>query len=138
MNKQLRAAIALSLSALAGVAGAQGIYRCGDSYSQKPCAGGRLVETEDARSAAQRSQTAQAALRDAKAADAMEQARLKEEAKPAQVYIPAAKAADTAKTTSALKKPAEFKASAPAKPGEIPKTTKKKAAKKQSQPKKAA
>ena len=79
-------------------AAAQNIYRCGDSYSQRPCPGGTMVDAEDERSAVQRSQTSLAAQRDAKTADAMEKARLKEEAKPVPAaYIPP-KAQATEKT----------------------------------------
>src|SRR4051812_8948856 len=117
-------------------AAAQNIYRCGDSYSQRPCPGGTVVEAEDERSAAQRAQTSQAAQRDAKTADAMEKARLKEGAKPAgSVYIPAKAETladapeNTINPTAArkAKKPAYFTAGAPRKPGE---PTKKKAKKK--------
>src|SRR5687768_8856308 len=98
-------------------AGAQNIYRCGDSYSQKPCPGGTVVQAEDPRSASQRSQTNLAAERDAKTADAMEKARIKEEAKPAQAYIPPAKQLAVAQKA---KEPAPFKAVAPMKPGDAP------------------
>lgn len=130
MARRMNAAIVLSFAALAMPVAAEAIYRCGDSYSQKPCPGGRVVDTEDARSAAQRSQTAQAVQRDAKVADAMEKARLKEEAKPAQAYIPAAKPADGPQAAGKTKKPVEFKAMAPAKAGEATTGKKKKQAKK--------
>ncbi|NPC57656.1 hypothetical protein [Caenimonas soli] len=107
-------------------AAAQNIYRCGDSYSQQPCPGGTVVEAQDERSAAQRSQTTLAAQRDAKTADAMEKARLKEEAKPVQAYIPPAK--DEA-AAGKLKKLAHFKAAAPKKPGAAPGKLKKPKAK---------
>jgi hypothetical protein len=99
-------------------AGAQNIYRCGDSYSQKPCPGGTVVQAEDPRSASQRSQTTQAAERDARTADAMEKARIKEEAKPqAQVHIPPAKQQAVARKA---KEPAPFRAIAPIKSGDAP------------------
>lgn len=126
---------ALLCAALAGwmpAADAQAIYRCGDSYSQQPCPGGKLVEADDARSARQKAQTDQAVRRDAKAADAMEKARLKEEAKPAQLVMPPAKPQAPAKpvATSAKKKAGDFTAVAPKKPGEAAKK-KKKATKKE-------
>jgi len=116
-------------------AAAQGIYRCGDSYSQQPCPGGSVVEAQDERSAVQRSQTSLAAERDAKTADAMGKARLKEEAKPVSAYIPAKvesfpEAPDdigNPPVASKAKKPAYFTAVAPRKPGD---TNKKKAKKK--------
>ena len=104
---------------------AQDIYRCGDSYSQKPCPGGTVVQAEDPRSADQRSQTSLAAERDAKTADAMEKARIKEEAKPTQAaYIPPVKQQAVVRKA---KEPAPFKAVAPMKPGDAtvkPKKTK--------------
>ena len=133
MNKTTRIALCCALLALgAGRAAAEDIYRCGDSYSQKPCPGGKVVQVEDARSASQRAQTSQAAQRDAKAADAMEKARLKEEGKPAQALLPPPKASEPppvqeGKTTAVAKakKPAVFKAVAPKKPGDEPKKKKK-------------
>lgn len=72
-------AIALALGMFA-TASAQTVYRCGDSYSQKPCAGGRAVDVEDPRSPTQREQARTAAQRDARTAQAMERDRLKAEA----------------------------------------------------------
>jgi hypothetical protein len=113
------AVLCLAASGCIGAA-AQTIYRCGDSYSQQPCAGGSQVQAADPRSAGQRSQTSAAARADAKAADAMEKARLKEEAKPAQAYIPPAKSAsaeeDGKPQDQSVRKPAVFKATSPGKP----------------------
>jgi hypothetical protein len=131
----LRGAVLALSCVLAGPCMAQGIYRCGDSYSQKPCPGGKLVPTDDPRTAQMGAQTTQAAARDARMADSMEQKRLKEEAKapPGFVY-PDRKAAEPAqaKPTSAHgpKMPAEFKAVAPAKPGQDTTAKKKKTKKK--------
>lgn len=135
MNRYLP--IALVCAAAAGWAApamAQNIYRCGDSYSQQPCPGGRLVEASDTRSASQKLQTDQATQRDAKSADAMEKARLKEEAKPIPVGMPLAKsqaAPDEPKKAAGgkSKKPAHFSATSPQKPGDS--TPKKKAKKKE-------
>ncbi len=105
-------------------AAGQPVWRCGDTYSQKPCPGGRQVPAEDARDAGQRAQTSSAARRDAKLADEMEQARLKEEAKAAPAYIPPPKAGDPAdqgdrtRSMAVAKKPAHFTAVSPKKPGE--------------------
>lgn len=134
MMKNITAA--LLCAALAGAslpAAAQTIYRCGDSYSQQPCPGGKVLEVDDSRSASQKSQTDQAVRRDAKAADAMEKARLNDEAKPAQVLLPPAKPQEPAYrplVTPTLKKPDQFTAIAPKKPGEADKKKKKKAKKK--------
>lgn len=108
----------------------QTVWRCGDTYSQKPCPGGKEVPAEDSRDAGQRAQTSSAARRDAKLADEMEKARLKEEAKAAPAYIPPPKAEDPAdqgdrtRSMAVAKKPAHFTAVSPKKPGE-PKPSKK-------------
>jgi hypothetical protein len=124
-KRKLSIALLLATAFWAAPAAAQNIYRCGDSYSQQPCPGGTVVRAEDARSASQRSQTSQAAERDAKWADAMEKARLKEEAKPVQAYIPASKASAEAAPDEKKKpvltkprKPQYFTATSPRKPGE--------------------
>src|SRR4051794_30909309 len=137
MNKNLPLMILATACALGAVwpAAAQNVYRCGDSYSQKPCPGGALVPTDDARSDSQRKQTREAAQRDGKAADAMQKARLKEEAKPAQAYIPAAAgepSAEEKKSAAAVKpkKPQYFTAAAPGKPGDAGPKKKSKAKKK--------
>jgi hypothetical protein len=131
----------ITLAAAAGFswvapAQAESVYRCGDSYSQKPCPGGKLVEVEDARSASQRSEAAQASQRDARTGEAMEKARLKEEAKPAHVAMPAPKPAEADDaavkpvTTGKPKKPDQFTAVEPKTPGELHAKKKKKKAKK--------
>ncbi|HSV46136.1 MAG TPA: hypothetical protein VLJ58_10120 [Ramlibacter sp.] len=85
-------AIAMALLAGAGGAAAQGIYRCGSSYSQQPCAGSTTVApAQEAPSAAQQAQSQANTRRDAKLAHEMEKERLKDEAKPVSAYIPAAK-----------------------------------------------
>jgi hypothetical protein len=127
----------LLAAACVAPAAAQDIYRCGDSYSQRPCPGGTVVEAQDERSAVQRSQTSLAAQRDARIADAMEKSRLKEEAKPVSAaFIPVRRQApENAGTPAAArqaKKPGKaehFNAVAPGKPGDATKKkTKKKAA----------
>jgi hypothetical protein len=136
MNKNLPALVVLAAAAALAPAAAQNVYRCGDSYSQRPCPGGILVPTEDTRNASQRAQTSAAAQRDAKTADAMEKARLKEEAKPVAGYIPAPKEAETIAPEAKPglvkpKKPQYFTAAAPRKPGEAGAKKKKKKVKKQ-------
>ena len=120
----------LLCAAVAGwlpAAGAQAIYRCGDSYSQQPCPGGKVVDADDARSAGQKAQTDQAVRRDAKAAEALEKARLKEEAHHAQLVMPPPKPQEPATPAAAakLKKPEQFTAVAPTKPGDSVKKKKK-------------
>jgi hypothetical protein len=77
-------------------------------------------------------QPAGQAQRDQKAADAMEKARLKAEAKPAQVYIPPPKSQDT-KASPPLRKPEVFVATVPAKPGDKPANKPRKKAKEKKQ-----
>jgi hypothetical protein len=134
-RKLIIAALCLAGSGWIAPAAAQNIYRCGNSYSQQPCPGGTLVPADDARSASQRSQTSLASERDAKAADAMEKARLNEEAKPAQVAMPPAKLEEIPQeerqtvVEGKAKKPAYFTAVA-RKPGDTQVKKKKKKAKK--------
>ena len=82
----LTAAVALSTGALA-----QPVYKCGERYSQTPCPGGALIDTSDPRSAAQKAQTDLATVRDARSADAMEQARLQQEQADLAANTPKAK-----------------------------------------------
>lgn len=136
MRTKLRiAVICLAAGGWIAPVAAQTVYRCGNSYSQQPCAGGSPVETQDARSAGQRAQTTEAAQRDAKAASAMEKQRLKDEARPAQAIIPPTQEAELATgqdgkaaQPAKAKKPAHFTAVAPRKPGDT-KPKKKKAKK---------
>src|SRR5437899_9538167 len=84
-------AITLAAFVVALPAAAQGIYRCGNSYSQEPCPGGSQVETPLTPSTKEQAAAREAAREDARTANAMEKARLTEEAKPVSVYIPPAK-----------------------------------------------
>jgi hypothetical protein len=69
-------------SLLAAPASAQTVYRCGNSYSQTPCAGGNgnAIAVEDSRDKTQKAQTDAAIRRDLKAAEALEKNRNKQEA----------------------------------------------------------
>jgi hypothetical protein len=105
---------------------AQPVYRCGDSYTNQPCPGGRQIQADDPRTPAQRAQTTEAAKRDAKLADEMEKTRLKQEAKaavapvppaPAVAEPPAESASDRTYSPMRAKKPAYFTAVSPKKPG---------------------
>lgn len=116
-------------------AAAQAVWRCGDTYSQNPCPGGKPVAAQDARDAGQRAQTDGAVRRDARVADEMERSRLKEEGKPAPAYIPAAKGDatgpedDRTRSVRPAKRTADFGAIEPRKP-RPPKEPKKPAGKK--------
>jgi hypothetical protein len=61
-------------------AGAQTVYRCGNSYSQTPCSNAVTVPIDDARSDAQRADAKQGLARDKTLAKEMESDRRKEEA----------------------------------------------------------
>lgn len=58
-----------------------GIYRCGNSYSQKPCPDAVVVDVKDARTAEQKIQADATIRRDTATANAMEQERLAQEAR---------------------------------------------------------
>lgn len=77
----------LSMVLAAPLAFAQTVYRCGSSYSQVPCPAGTAIVVDDARSGEQKTQTESAAKRDAKLADDMEKARLKQEAQAAPALV---------------------------------------------------
>ena len=111
---------------------AQNVYKCEGIYSQLPCAGGQVRQTPDSRTEEQRRQTSAAASRDARAADALEKERLKQEAKVVQVPPPATpKAGTQPKAKAKPAGPEVFKATNPAAEGE--KTAKKKKRKKTAQ-----
>lgn len=90
MVHTIRIAAALfALYVYGAPATAQNVYRCGDSYSNQPCAGASVVMADDPRSAAQRAATEAATTRDAKSAAIMQKERVKQEGEPAQATIPA-------------------------------------------------
>jgi hypothetical protein len=128
-------AVVLLLALCAVSAQAQNVYRCGESYSTQPCPGGTVVPTDDPRSAAQRAQADAATKRDARSAQVLEKERLRQEGKPAPATIlapaPADAPADDRKARKAsLKKPDQFTAVEPRKPGETHAKKMKKKAKK--------
>ena len=72
--------LAASLACAVPWATGQTVYRCGNSYSQQPCAGGAALSAPPAApTAAEARQAAAAARVDAQRAEAMEQARLAQE-----------------------------------------------------------
>lgn len=75
-------------SLLAAPATAQTIYRCGNSYSQTPCAGGQTIDADDSRDKTQKAQTDAAIRRDLKAAETLEKQRAKQEASRARAPRP--------------------------------------------------
>ena len=85
MKRQLIIAL---LACGCGAAGAQTIYRCGSTYSERPCTEGATVQGLRAPDVADAAASRKETEREMKVANAMEQARLKEEAKPVAAYIP--------------------------------------------------
>jgi alpha-D-ribose 1-methylphosphonate 5-triphosphate diphosphatase PhnM len=74
------AAFFIACCALSTGAQSQKVYRCGDTYSQKPCADAVVVDVSDPRSQTQKARADAETRRELAAANAMEKARLKEEA----------------------------------------------------------
>jgi hypothetical protein len=72
---------ALALLLAGSAAAAQTVYRCGNSYSQSPCAGAVAVQADDPRTEAQRAAAGEALARDKALAKEMEASRRKEEAR---------------------------------------------------------
>lgn len=70
----------IAASLACGTACAQNVYRCGNSYSQTPCADSRPIDVRDPRSAAQKADADAATRRNAKAAELLEKARQGDEA----------------------------------------------------------
>jgi hypothetical protein len=95
----LNALALLAVGAVSMNSNAQPTYKCGNSYSQTPCPDAVLVNTEDRRTSAQKLQTDQATQRDARVADAMEKARLQQEAKDLAANTPISKASRPVSTS---------------------------------------
>ncbi|MGE4240912.1 hypothetical protein [Ramlibacter sp.] len=81
MRRTTFACLALVMTFGAGTAGAQTVWRCGNAYSQQPCADGTPLEAADARTREQAQQASDAAKRDAKVADTMAADRAKEDSR---------------------------------------------------------
>ena len=56
------------------------VYRCGSTYSQTPCPGGKLIDTADPRSQAQQAQARRVAAKERQQLAEMEKARAAREA----------------------------------------------------------
>ena len=98
MRKSLAfATLFIAACAISTGAWSQKVYKCGSSYSQIPCADAVTVDTGDARSKSQKVEADKQTRQDAKAADAMEKARLKEEAQALAQNKAAAKTTDKTK-----------------------------------------
>ncbi len=83
MNHSLMLAIILIAiySVSTGANGQNSVYRCGNSYSQKPCTDAVVVDVQDARTREQKVQADATIRRDTATANAIEKARLAEEAR---------------------------------------------------------
>ena len=76
------AAFLVTMGAHATMAAAQpgtSTWRCGNTYSDRPCEGGRTVKVDDSRSDADRRAADEATRRNGERADALERTRLSQE-----------------------------------------------------------
>ncbi|MEP6503182.1 MAG: hypothetical protein ABJD97_07630 [Betaproteobacteria bacterium] len=89
------------------------VWRCGNSYSARPCAGAEPLDVSDARSAEQRAQADDVAVRDKRLASWMEARRRERETPAAEPKQAPAKAVKVAKAGCAAGPPI---ACAPKKP----------------------
>ena len=89
------AIFSIALYAISTGATEQNVYKCGNAYGQKPCIDGVVVDVQDSRTPAQKAESDALIKRDSAAANAMEKARLKDEAQ---------QRADNAKLAAAAKK----------------------------------
>jgi hypothetical protein len=65
MSARMRiAAVAVGVASLAAAASAETVYRCGNGYSNAPCAGATAVEVDDSRDATQRAEASAVATRE--------------------------------------------------------------------------
>lgn len=110
-----RLAFAMIMGAAACAAQAQAIYRCGQTYSQTPCPDGRIIDSSDPRTAAQRVAAKRAAAKEKQLAAKMETERRAQESAQA-----ASQAASTG--TSVAPPVRTVVASAPANPKHKSKT----------------
>ena len=76
-------ALAWALALVAPLAHAAPIYRCGQTYSQTPCSGGRLLESTDPRTAAQRAEARRITEHQRQLGERMENERPAREAREA-------------------------------------------------------
>lgn len=103
-RQKLIAILFVAVCALSAGARGQNVYKCGNVYSQMPCPGSQVIDTADKRTPAQKIQTDLASSRDARLADAMENARLKQEKKDLAANTPAKKPLDQPASAKTPKK----------------------------------
>lgn len=144
-RRHLVTIIFIAINALPISATAQNIYKCGNTYGQSPCPGGRALTVEDPRNPAQKQQSDEATQRDVKLARVLEKERITQETTtpgPPPAPVKAAKATNSGmgngvvhkitpkRTKTRIKKPEAFVAEIPG-PATTPalkKATKKKPA----------
>ena len=78
--KTVATALLLSLAALHSMAAQPPVYRCGNTYTQEPCAQGRIVAATDPRTAAQQAEARRVAADERRLAAEMRRDRLAEQA----------------------------------------------------------
>jgi hypothetical protein len=86
------------------MAQAQTVYRCNDSYSDKPCPGATTVKVNDKRSADQKSDADKTTRHDQQAAKTLEKERLQQEAASQRNSPTAAPSSPTKPTPAETKK----------------------------------
>lgn len=103
MNRSLSfATVFIALYSIStGASGQNGVYRCGNSYSQKPCADAVVIDVKDARTSEQKIQADATIRRDTATANTMEKERLAQEAsqRAAQAKLTAAEKKHSAPKT---------------------------------------
>ena len=99
--------VVLSIGAIlfGATAGAQPVYRCGNTYGSQPCLQGRVLEPDDARSVAQREEALRIVAAQKRQGDDMEHDRLRREAALKPALASALSSAPAPATKSAEKKP---------------------------------
>jgi len=100
-----KAFVLAALCALLASAQAQEAYRCGNTYSQKPCPGGVVVNTDDSRTKEQKAAADATTKRDLRIADSMEKTRLQQEEAQRKAALKSAPKSST--KSSANEKPSD-------------------------------
>ena len=104
--KLARSLLALAACLACAGASAQAVYRCGNEYTRVPCNEGKVIETENSATAAQRAEARQVAARERRLSETMARDRRIQEAalRPARpVNIGPASAGPATSTVANLK-----------------------------------
>jgi len=86
--------VLIAASTLSTLATAENVYKCGNTYSQSPCPGAKLLNIDDSRDPQQKKLKDEVTRRDAELANDMEKARLANEAALAAQRTPPAPSDD--------------------------------------------